>query len=224
VLAASAPMPAHAGLPVDGRPTRAGLVKSGTGFFVSRDGLLLTSAHVVTGCHDISVWGEDGAQRRARILRKDATRDIALLASGGRSPRYYPILGPGRAPVGEEVYTLGFGVYPAEPLKPLVTAGNFVGDSRAPRGNRILVIRARLHAGNSGGAVVDARGSLLGMVIGREQTWPEFGVLVPRSDLAPMVSAHAVAGEPAGSGRKPGEAAQDLLRAISALIQCVPDR
>lgn len=223
MLAAGLPVPGFAGLPVDGRPTRAGLVKSGTGFFVSREGLLLTSAHVVTGCHDISIWARDGVQRRARIVAKDVMRDIALLATGSHSPRYYALGGRGSAPVGEEVFTLGFGVIPAEPLKPIVTAGNFAGDSRAPRGNRILVIRARLHAGNSGGAVIDAAGSLLGMVIGREQTWPEFGVLIPSSELVPMVSAYtppAAAAPP----RPPGESPPALLRAISALIQCVPDR
>jgi hypothetical protein len=76
-----------------------------------------------------------------------------------------------------------------------------------------------LRAGNSGGALIGADGSLLGMVIGRDEARREMGVAIPTGDIEAMLSAHRIP-LPSASP-KPGTA-QALLSAISVLIQCTP--
>ena len=129
-----------AGLPVDRRAIGTARVKSGTGFFVSRNGFVVTSAHVVAGCRGASIWAQDGAERAAQIVASDPMLDVALLAAGAAAPGYFPVVNRGNPHAGEEVVTLGFGVLAAEPLKPIVTAGAFVGDSRTSHGLSLIHI------------------------------------------------------------------------------------
>jgi S1-C subfamily serine protease len=194
----------------------AGRVKSGTGFFVSRDGFLVTSAHVVTGCQSLSVWGPNGSQRPSYVVAYDRFRDVALLWMEGVSVSQPAMVTRMSLQAGEEVVTLGYGVIATQPLTPVLVAGALIGDRTARPGNRIVVIRARLHAGNSGGAVLAGDGSLVGMVVGRDEENPEFGVAIPREDIEALLSGYGI--------RLPKQApapnARDFLGAISVLIQC----
>jgi S1-C subfamily serine protease len=207
---------ALAGSPSGGDEAGAGRVKSGTGFFVSRDGFLVTSAHVVTGCRGISVWGSDGTERPSYTIASDPRLDLALLWADGKrlGPSAFTTRGPHRA--GENVFTLGFGIFASTPLRPVLVEGSLLGDSTAQPGNRILVIRAKLHAGNSGGAVLAGDGSLVGMVIGRDEAHADLGVAIPSRDIEALLSSYGIElpkQNPAGNAR-------DFLGAISVLIQC----
>jgi len=216
-LALGLAVPSAAGPPApDGQ---GGRVKSGTGFFVTLDGFLVTSAHVVAGCGNVSIWAHDGVERHGYLIASDARHDVALLYGGYDVASNAPTLSREPPRPGEDVFTLGFGIVAEEPLRPILIGGSYVGDDTATSGNRILVIRAKLRAGNSGGALLGADGSLLGMVIGRDEARREMGVAIPSGDIEAMLSAHRIP-LPSASP-KPGTA-QALLSAISVLIQCTP--
>jgi S1-C subfamily serine protease len=191
-------------------------VKSGTGFFVSRDGFLVTSAHVVAGCENVSVWQSDGTERPSYIIASDRRLDLALLWAEGKAAGHSAVVARATPQSGEDVFTLGYGVIATKPLQPVLVEGSLVGDSTARPGNRIMVIRAKLQAGNSGGAVLSGDGSLLGMVIGRDEEHAELGVALPRADIEALLSAYGIT---LPTGAVAGDA-RDLLSAISVLIQC----
>ncbi|CAG2153898.1 S1 family peptidase [Cupriavidus numazuensis] len=196
---------------------RDGMLRSGTAFFVTRAGEMLTSAHVVRGCGRIEVWASDGKRLPASLVATDDRRDLALLATRhGVATAARPVARSARQ--GAPVYTIGFGLTPTTPLVPVMTHGHLHGHAQ-PKGYRLLVLRAALHEGNSGGPVVDARGGLLGMVVGRYDKQPDLGVAVPAADLAQFLASHAIEGEPAthAAEMEPDAA----LRQVSALVQCV---
>ncbi|MDD5557915.1 MAG: trypsin-like peptidase domain-containing protein, partial [bacterium] len=56
---------------------------SGSGFFIDRDGHLLTTAHVVEGAGRVSVLAADGGERRAEVRGADRGLNIALLKVDG---------------------------------------------------------------------------------------------------------------------------------------------
>jgi S1-C subfamily serine protease len=217
LLALVLALPSAAGPPAPGEGTAR--VKSGTGFFVSLDGFLVTSAHVVAGCGNISIWAQDGVERHGYQLASNTRRDIALLYGGYDVPRNAAILSHEVPRPGDNVLTLGFGVLAEEPLRPVLIGGYYVGDDTATSGDRVLLIRAKLRAGNSGGAVIGPDGSLVGMVIGRDEARPEMGVAVPSGDIEALLSAHRI---PLPSTPPQPGTAQALLGAISVLIQCSP--
>ncbi len=196
---------------------RDGMLRSGTAFFVTRSGEMLTSAHVVRGCRRIEVWAGDGKRLPASLVATDDRRDVALLATQHAvAAAVRPVARNARQ--GAPVYTIGFGLTPSSPLVPVMTRGQFRGNAQ-PKGHRFFVLRAALHEGNSGGPVVDAKGGLLGMVVGRYAKKPDLGVAVPAADLAQFLEVHSPAGEPAtrAADMEPDAA----LRQISALVQCV---
>jgi S1-C subfamily serine protease len=192
-------------------------VKSGTGFFVSRDGFLATSAHVVSGCRHLSIWEPDRSESAAYVIASDRHLDLALLWVEGGRARPAAVVAA-RAPLrpGEAVFTLGFGVIATEPLQPVPVEGTFVDNSTAQSGNRVLAIRATLHAGHSGGALLAADGSLVGMIIGRDEHRDEIGVAMPKEDIEPLLAAYGIQ---LANQSRPADP-RDLLAAISALVQC----
>jgi S1-C subfamily serine protease len=196
---------------------RDGMLRSGTAFFVTHSGEMLTSAHVVRGCRRIEVWVGDGKRLPASLVATDDHRDVALLATQHAAvAAVRPVARSARQ--GAPVYTIGFGLTPSSPLVPVMTRGQFRGNAQ-PKGQRLFVLRAALHEGNSGGPVVDAKGGLLGMVVGRYAKKPDLGVAVPAADLAQFLVAHSTAGEPAmHTAEMEPDAA---LRQVSALVQCV---
>ena len=215
LLGAGPAAPALADMAGGGQATR---VKSGTGFYVSRDGFLITSAHVVAGCPNVSVWGHDGVERDSQVVAADPRRDVALLwAHGGRiGQSAVAAAAPPRT--GEDVFTLAFGVVAKEPLRPILVEGSLLGAGTARPGNRVLVIKARLQAGNSGGALLAGNGSLLGMVVGSDEANPDLGVAVPSEEIVALLAAHRIR----LPDHDPAVSAPQLLGASSALVQCSP--
>ncbi|WP_313899354.1 serine protease, partial [Methylobacterium sp. E-065] len=150
--------PAIAPGPPDSKPHTA---SSGTGFFVSRAGHLLTNAHVVQNCSAIEVNGPNGLVA-ARLVAQDRTNDLALLKAE-ITPVKIAALRTG-VRLGEAVAVFG---YPLSGM--LSTSGNFtLGNVTALTGladdSRYFQISAPVQPGNSGGPLVDASGNLIGVV------------------------------------------------------------
>ncbi|WP_043283792.1 S1 family peptidase [Paraburkholderia oxyphila] len=194
-------------------------LRSGTGFFVTYAGELLTSAHVVRGCERIEVWPTDAASGIAASLESiDERLDVALLATH-RSVSRVAVLGGGPVSSGASVFTIGFALTPSTPLDPVITRARAVGTVRS-QGRRLLVLRARLYQGNSGGPVIDERGTLVGMVIGRYVKRPGMGVAVCASELARFL-AGALRNSQTPMARASNEDPDKELQGIAALVQCV---
>jgi S1-C subfamily serine protease len=133
---------------------------SGTGFFISADGYVITNAHVVHGCSRLQLISGMGMPVPVRVLAADAANDLALL-KGNLTPINAASLRVG-VKVGEEVGAFG---YPLAGL--LSTSGNFTrGNVSAITGlnddSRYLQITAPIQPGNSGGPVLDQGGHLVG--------------------------------------------------------------
>ncbi|HET6374803.1 MAG TPA: serine protease, partial [Methylocella sp.] len=143
-------------------PEPSGRVSSGTGFFVTKQGHVLTNNHVVENCGVIRVFVNPGEWSDARILAEDATNDLALLTTDLAPPRVATLRTGSR--LGEFVAAFG---YPH--LDILATSGNFTqGNVTALAGigddSRYLQISVPVQAGNSGGPLLDQSGNLAGVV------------------------------------------------------------
>ena len=197
-----------------------GRLKSGTGFFISHDGLVLTSAHIVLGCGHISVWNRHGMMSEARIRAVDPDRDIALLESGMGAPEIAAAAGSTRPRMGEPVSALGFGVDAQHPLVPAATYGDFAGAANDAADRDMLVIRAPISPGMSGGLVIDSTGAMLGMVIGYDTDRPSMGLILPASVIAEFLAARGLRLTTAHSAFHGHQAAGRHLLKVSVLVQC----
>lgn len=143
------------------KPPREDKESSGTGFFVSREGDVLTNAHVVSDCTRIEVAGPSGLVP-ARLVAQDVANDLAIVRTS-LTPLKVAALRMGIR-LGEPVAAFG---YPLSGV--LSTAGNFtLGNVTALTGIRdntsYLQISTPVQPGNSGGPLVDGNGNFVGVV------------------------------------------------------------
>lgn len=153
----AAPPPA----PTAQEPTKVRF-STGSGFFVSKAGHILTNAHVVTDCSTITARSDGSIAVIAQMLARDAANDLAVLKVAGPVERSLSIRPSIR--LGEGIAAFGF---PHSDL--LATTGNFtLGNVTALAGlkddSRYLQVSAPVQAGNSGGPLVDSSGNVVGVV------------------------------------------------------------
>jgi S1-C subfamily serine protease len=139
-------------------------VQEGSGFVLAPD-LIVTNAHVVAGEDDTQVRLLDGTARDATVVAYDHRRDLAVL----RVPNLgLPVLGQRDATRGDIGGVFGYpGGGPLE-ISPFNVADqiNAVGTDiydREQTTRQVLVLAAQLAPGDSGGALVDAEGNVIGV-------------------------------------------------------------
>jgi S1-C subfamily serine protease len=138
---------------------------AGSASVVSDDGLLLTSAHVVRDARRAVAEFADGSETPVDVIGRDPLSDLAVLRARDDVPPAIPFGDAGELQVGQIVIALGN----PNGLAGSVTAGivSALGRSLPTRAGRVVdeVIQtdAALNPGNSGGALADSRGHLVGV-------------------------------------------------------------
>ncbi|HLH54141.1 MAG TPA: serine protease [Verrucomicrobiae bacterium] len=136
--------------------------RSGTGFFISDDGFLITNDHVVNNASDVQVVTSVGTFR-AKLVQSDAGIDLALLKAEGKFCGL-PIAGSRAVRLGGTVATIGFPNPLLQGFAPKLAKGEIAALSGAADNPRHFQISVPVQPGNSGGALVDERGNVVGVV------------------------------------------------------------
>lgn len=145
----------------------------GSGVIISRDGYIVTNNHVIQGADEIEVTTNEGNVYTAKLVGGDEASDIALLKIEGNDFPVIPFGNSDELKVGEWVLAVG---NPFN-LKSTVTAGIVSAKGRGDifsnpygRGRSIedkiqsyIQTDAAVNPGNSGGALVNTRGELVGI-------------------------------------------------------------
>jgi S1-C subfamily serine protease len=147
--------------PKGSEPTREG--RSGTGFFVSASGLVITNHHVVANAERIRIIDRAGKEYPARLVRRDAANDLALLRVEVTG-RPLPLFRGGEAQKGEQVLTVGYPLVELQGSDPKATFGRINSVEGAGGDARFYQIDVPLQPGNSGGPLVNLRGQVVGVV------------------------------------------------------------
>ena len=149
------------------RPSRPeALPSTGSGFFVSKLGHVVTNAHVVENCKQISVGNNSNNQSPAKIVSTDKWNDLALLKATSLPPHAaFGLFRPDDVKLGENVLVAGFpfGEVFGDTLKVttgIVSATRGVGDNSAQ-----FQLDAAVQVGNSGGPIYDSGGNIVGVVV-----------------------------------------------------------
>jgi S1-C subfamily serine protease len=151
-----------------GPPASADIIRttysSGTGFFVSRDGYILTNSHVVEHCAAITVVGAV-PMSDATLVARDTEHDLALLKTDARAGDDAK-LGNERQPlrVNDPVVIVG---YPGQSWKTgrTQTRQAHILSTAGPDGEeKWLEFSDALAGGNSGGPLLDGSGTVVGVV------------------------------------------------------------
>jgi S1-C subfamily serine protease len=138
---------------------------SGTGFFVAAN-RVVTNHHVVSGCtKDIQLRYPDGKPYSAIISGQDPTNDLVLLHTNMDNLSTAAFEPEPR--VGHQVATYGFPYSGVLSSSGNCTLGHVTSLSGMKDDTRFLQISTPVQPGNSGGALVDMSGSVVGVVVAR---------------------------------------------------------
>jgi len=136
---------------------------SGTGFFINRDGILLSNYHVIQGCASVSLY-HNGVKYPANIIASDRTNDIAIISSSKKSNQYFRVDKDGPNLL-EEIFVAGYplGLKVSNALK--VSSGRVsslagFGDNYAN-----FQLDAAINPGNSGGPIINKKGNVVGIAV-----------------------------------------------------------
>jgi Do/DeqQ family serine protease len=146
-----------------GRPQSRQQVGTGSGVIISPDGYIITNNHVIAGAQSIEVTTNDNKTYTADLIGADASTDIALLKVDSNEPLNYTTFGDSNTTkIGEWVLAVG---NPFN-LTSTVTAGIISAKSRDLSGRNtqsFIQTDAAVNPGNSGGALVNIHGDLIGI-------------------------------------------------------------
>lgn len=141
-------------------------IGSGSGVIITPDGYILTNNHVVEGATEIEVTMNDNTTYSADLIGTDPATDVAVIKVDGESLPTIPVADSDNLRIGEWVLAIGS---PYQ-LQSTITAGivsakgrkmpNYTGEFKI---ESFIQTDAAVNPGNSGGALVDKTGALVGI-------------------------------------------------------------
>ncbi len=145
--------------------SKASIQHVGTAFVIRPDGYLLTAFHVVKGAKEIEVSCGETGKVAAWVERFSEANDLAVLrVVDGKTPTYLSLADQRSVNLGEQVFTIG---YPAPDLLGSEAKFNEGTISSLSVGGDAgyMQISVPVHPGNSGGALLNRSGDVVGVVI-----------------------------------------------------------
>ena len=150
----------------------------GSGFYVGKDGYVISNYHVVGEAQFVKVRLSSGHTVVGEVVRKEPVRDVALIKTQSESPVLISIRTTPVA-VGEEVYAMGspFGKQLSETL----TRG-IVSAERSLQEHQFIQSDVSINPGNSGGPLVDASGAVIAIAELKKDDAAGIGLFIPISE------------------------------------------
>jgi S1-C subfamily serine protease len=151
------------------------LAWSGTGFFITDDGLILTNRHVAKDSKNLLVVMPDGDTVSAEVVAIDDQYDLALIRAAVKQKVPFMHLSPSDSPSeGADCMVMGFPMIDELGADLKITRG-IVSSSSQDQGNGADVLTdAKVNPGNSGGPIVDKYGNVMAIVCMKSITSGEY--------------------------------------------------
>jgi S1-C subfamily serine protease len=136
---------------------------TGTGFFVSNNGYMITNYHVIEGAREIAIVKCDGSILNAKFIKGDPVNDVALIKVNVITK---PLRFSDKVSLlkGEEVFTLGYPLLVLQGQEQKATFGRVNALSGIKGDIRFCQIDIPVQPGNSGGPLLDKKGNVIGVV------------------------------------------------------------
>jgi len=144
-----------------GQPRLPSQQSSGSGFFISGDGYIVTNNHVVENAKEIKVVLKDERELDAVVVGRDEGTDLAVLKVKGTGFPYVNFENAGKPRVGDWVITVGnpFGLGGTATAGIISAYGRDIGETFVD----YIQIDAPINRGNSGGPTFDVYGRVIGV-------------------------------------------------------------
>jgi S1-C subfamily serine protease len=161
-------------------------IAQGSGFVVSKDGMIITNYHVIAEGSSAVVKLPDGAVYLVDgVLASDKARDVAVIKAHGENFRTLTLGDSDRVQVGEEVVAIG------NPLSLESTVSNGIVSAIRTvedKGGKFVQITAPISPGSSGGPLFNMAGEVVGITSAGIKGGENLNFAIPINDVKPMIS------------------------------------
>ena len=163
--------------------------QNGSGFAIGPN-TFVTNAHVVAGEKNTSVIAPDNKRHDATVVAFDADRDIAILRTPTHTVNGLPVASASEGDTGAVFGHPGgqddLEISPAIIRSKVTAVGRDLYDNRQTR-RQVLVLAANLRQGDSGAALVNPRGEVIGIAFAIAPDNPNTAYALDTSELAPVL-------------------------------------
>ena len=166
---------------------------TGSGVIVTRNGYVLTNAHVLDGAGSVIVTLMDGRELRAQVVDQRAERDLALLKVNATKLRAAQVGNSGKVRVGQTAIAIGnpLGRYPGTVTRGIVSGLDRSIDTdlgwETLRLTGLIQTDAAINEGSSGGALFDLDGRLIGITNAVNRRAQGVGFAIPISAASALL-------------------------------------
>jgi hypothetical protein len=159
-------------------------VGTGSGFFVSADGVLVTNYHVVEGAHSLRIeLADSSAYDNVFLVTADPQRDLAVLKIPVERQAFLTLGADSTVQMGDNVYVMG------NPLGLERTfSDGMLSARRTLAGRQLLQITAPISHGSSGGPVLNTDGAVIGVATSFVSEGQNLNLAVPTRYVRPLLS------------------------------------
>lgn len=140
-------------------------VGSGSGVIIREDGYIVTNNHVVNGASEIEVMTDDQKTYKAELVGTDPVTDVALIKIDGQNLPTLVLGDSDKLRIGEWVLAIGspYGLTSTITAGIVSAKGRSLADNREFKIESFIQTDAAVNPGNSGGALVNIKGELVGI-------------------------------------------------------------
>ncbi len=155
-----------------------------SGFIVEPSGVILSTAHNLTGLKSLNVTLFDGQTIPGRIIRIDFERDLALIDVDMGFNAHVPLAeGVKLLGMGQKIYSVGC----PENLGGTVYSGFINGPPRSVEGHPLWQVSMKVYPGSSGSPVFNEKGTLVAVVKARHKGTDSLGFLIPYETIQAFI-------------------------------------
>ncbi len=165
---------------------------SGSGFFVSNQGQMITNYHVIEGCSSVAVTFE-GTEYTSSVVAVDKVNDLAIIESNIKNQVAYPVSKEGPQLL-EDVIVAGFPLGKKVSASIKATSGSVTAMSGIGDNYSEFQVDAALNSGNSGGPIINEKGNVIGVAVSKiqEQGVESFNFGIKSSVLKTFASSNGL--------------------------------
>ncbi len=168
----------------------------GSGVIISSDGYIVTNHHVIKGAEKVEVTLNSNEKYTARVIGSDESTDLALLKVDAKDLSAITFGSSDDLKVGEWVLAVGnpFGFTSTVTAGIVSAKARNIGEATSQRANSIdsfIQTDAAVNQGNSGGALVNIKGELVGIntaIYSQTGNYSGYSFAIPSSTVSKVVS------------------------------------
>lgn len=160
-----------------------------SGCIITKQGLILSTAHDLNDGDRINLTMNNGDRRPGKIVKIDRGLDLALIQMQAQVDHFVPVKKP-RSPldIGDRLYSIGCTIG----LLDTIQSGYVSAPMRQSMGQPLLQVDMKIYMGSSGSPVFDQQGNIVAVVKGKYRGASSIGFLIPIGIAADFIEAQRV--------------------------------